>query len=137
MALCFRVVLLSFQVGADLCMGSLIKTPGGTIAPGGGYVAGRRPLVDAALARLTAPGVGADAGCVPGETLRLMFQGLFLAPQVRSNQGRRPVLSFIRALAAAGAQPCSRPAAGPRLFFFCSRPQIDGSGFVSRPARQN
>ena len=57
-------------------MGSLIKNPGGTVAPGGGYVAGRRDLVEAALARMSAPGVGADAGCVPGETLRLLFQGL-------------------------------------------------------------
>lgn len=64
------------QVGADLCMGSLIKSPGGTITPGGGYVAGRADLVAAAAARLTAPGVGLDAGCVAGETLRLMFQGV-------------------------------------------------------------
>lgn len=63
------------QVGADICMGSLIKNGGGTIVPGGGYVAGRADLVERAVARLTAPGVGMDAGCVPGETLRLMFQG--------------------------------------------------------------
>ena len=56
-------------------MGSLIKSPGGTIVSGGGYIAGRADLVAAAAARLTAPGVGTDAGCVPGETLRLMFQG--------------------------------------------------------------
>ena len=62
-------------VGADLCMGSLIKNGGGTIVSGGGYVAGRADLVERSLARLTAPGVGTDAGCVPGETLRLMFQG--------------------------------------------------------------
>lgn len=69
-------------VGADLCMGSLIKNPGGTIATGGGYVAGKAHLVAAAQARLTAPGVGIDAGCVPGDTVRLMMQGLFLAPQM-------------------------------------------------------
>uniref|UniRef100_A0A1D2A625 Uncharacterized protein n=1 Tax=Auxenochlorella protothecoides TaxID=3075 RepID=A0A1D2A625_AUXPR len=68
-------------VGADLCMGSLIKNPGGTLVPGGGYVAGKRHLVDAALARLTAPGIGSEAGAVNGETLRLMFQGLYAAPQ--------------------------------------------------------
>ena len=56
-------------------MGSLIKSPGGTIAPGGGYVAGRADLVAAAAARLTAPGVGLDAGCVEASTLRLQFQG--------------------------------------------------------------
>lgn len=63
------------QVGADLAMGSLIKSPGGTIVPGGGYIAGCADLVAAAAARLTAPGVGMDAGCVPGSTLRLMAQG--------------------------------------------------------------
>jgi cystathionine beta-lyase family protein involved in aluminum resistance len=66
---------ICMQVGADLCMGSLIKNPGGTIVTGGGYVAGRADLVAKALARMTAPGVGTDAGGVPGETLRLMFQG--------------------------------------------------------------
>ena len=63
------------QVGADLCMGSLIKNPGGTIAPSGGYVAGRADLVATVQARLTAPGVGLDAGAVSGEALRLMTQG--------------------------------------------------------------
>lgn len=67
-------------VGADLCMGSLIKNPGGTIAPGGGYVAGRQDLIEATAARLSAPGLSTDAGCVSGNTLRLFFQGLFLAP---------------------------------------------------------
>ena len=57
-------------------MGSLIKSPGGTIAPGGGYVAGRADLVAAAAARLTAPGVGMDAGCVEASTLRLQMQGM-------------------------------------------------------------
>ena len=63
------------QVGADLSMGSLIKNPGGTIVTGGGYVAGKADLVAAAQARLTAPGVGLDAGSVSGDTLRLMMQG--------------------------------------------------------------
>ncbi len=59
-------------------MGSLIKSPGGTLAPTGGYVAGRADLVAAAGARLTAPGVGLDAGAVTAELLRLMFQGALL-----------------------------------------------------------
>ena len=62
-------------VGADLCMGSLIKNPGGTIVSGGGYVAGRADLIGAVGARLMAPGIGIDAGGVPGTTIRLMFQG--------------------------------------------------------------
>ena len=48
--------------------------------PGGGYIAGRADLVAAAAARLTAPGVGLDAGCVPGDTLRLMAQGAQVLP---------------------------------------------------------
>lgn len=67
-------------VGADLCMGSFIKNPGGTIATGGGYVAGRKHLVEKAVSRMSAPGVGLDAGSVPGETLRLLYQGLYMAP---------------------------------------------------------
>ena len=70
-----NVNLFLQQVGADFCMGSLIKNPGGTIVTGGGYVAGKAHLVEAAQARLTAPGVGLDAGCVPGDTVRLMMQG--------------------------------------------------------------
>eukprot|EP00803_Ostreobium_quekettii_P004421 evm.model.scf_179.10 EVM.evm.TU.scf_179.10 scf_179:99938-104682(+) len=69
------------SVGADLAMGSLIKNPGGTLAPGGGYVAGRADMVEAAFSRLGAPGVGLDAGSTLGEYLRLVMQGLFLAPQ--------------------------------------------------------
>lgn len=68
-------------VGADLMAGSLVKNPGGTIAPTGGYVAGRRDLVEQACCRLTAPGLGAAAGS--GFNLhRLVLQGLFLAPQM-------------------------------------------------------
>lgn len=68
-------------VGADLVAGSLIKNPGGTIAPTGGYVAGREPLVEAAACRLTAPGIGSSGGAT-FELNRLLFQGLFLAPQM-------------------------------------------------------
>jgi len=68
-------------VGADLIAGSLIKNLGGTIAPGGGYVAGRADLVELACCRLTAPGIGSEGGS--GFDLhRLLFQGLFLAPQM-------------------------------------------------------
>ena len=68
-------------VGADLMAGSLIKNPGGTIATTGGYVAGRADLVEAAACRLTAPGVGSSGGSTLGQN-RLLFQGLFLAPQM-------------------------------------------------------
>ena len=68
-------------VGADLIAGSLIKNPGGTIATGGGYVAGRADLVEAAACRLTAPGIGSSGGATYDQN-RLLFQGLFLAPQI-------------------------------------------------------
>ncbi|MBF2064631.1 MAG: methionine gamma-lyase family protein [Calothrix sp. C42_A2020_038] len=69
------------DVGADLMAGSLIKNPGGTIVTAGGYVAGRADLVEAAACRLTAPGIGTEGGAT-FDQLRLLFQGLFLAPQM-------------------------------------------------------
>ncbi|MCO5584237.1 hypothetical protein L7F22_038161 [Adiantum nelumboides] len=69
-------------VGADLMAGSLIKNPGGTIAPCGGYVAGKEKLVKAAASRLAAPGLGIEAGSTSGDVMRLLFQGLFLSPQM-------------------------------------------------------
>lgn len=68
-------------VGADLIAGSLIKNPGGTIVPCGGYVAGRPEWVEAAACRLTAPGIGSHGGATL-EHNRLLYQGLFLAPQM-------------------------------------------------------
>ncbi len=68
-------------VGADLIAGSLIKNLGGTIAPTGGYVAGCRELVEMACCRLTAPGIGSEGG-TGFDQYRLLFQGLFLAPQM-------------------------------------------------------
>ena len=69
------------HVGADLIAGSLIKNLGGTIAPTGGYVAGRTALVEQACCRLTAPGIGREGG-TSFDVQRLVFQGLFLAPQM-------------------------------------------------------
>jgi len=68
-------------VGADLMAGSLIKNLGGTIAPSGGYVAGSAELVERACCRLTAPGIGSEGG-TGFDLHRLLFQGLFLAPQM-------------------------------------------------------
>ncbi|MCM1985029.1 methionine gamma-lyase family protein [Lyngbya confervoides] len=69
------------SVGADLMAGSLIKNPGGTIVTAGGYVAGRSDLVERATCRLTAPGIGSSGGATFDQN-RLLFQGLFLAPQM-------------------------------------------------------
>ena len=69
------------HVGADLMAGSLIKNPGGGLAPTGGYVAGRDELVARAAVRLTTPGIGGECGASLGNN-RLLFQGLFVAPHV-------------------------------------------------------
>ena len=67
--------------GADLMGGSLIKNPGGGIAPTGGYIAGRADLVQQCAARFSAPGVGGKIGCT-GELLRQLYLGLYFAPAV-------------------------------------------------------
>ena len=67
------------QVGADLVAGSLIKNPGGGIAETGGYICGRKELVELAAYRLTAPGIGGEVGAMLGTT-RGIYQGLFMAP---------------------------------------------------------
>ncbi len=69
------------DVGSDLAVGSLIKNPGGGLAPTGGYVCGKKAFVDRCAFRLTAPGLGAEVGANMG-LLPLFFQGLFLAPTV-------------------------------------------------------
>lgn len=69
------------EVGADLIAGSLIKNPGGTIAPTGGYLAGKAQWVEKAACRLTAPGIGSSGGSSLDQN-RLLYQGLFLAPQM-------------------------------------------------------
>ncbi len=65
--------------GADLMAGSLIKNPGGGIAPTGGYIAGRADLIEKCAYRLTSPGIGRESGCTLN-ILREFYQGLFLAP---------------------------------------------------------
>ncbi|ANU56061.1 methionine gamma-lyase family protein [Acutalibacter muris] len=67
--------------GADLMAGSLIKNPGGGIAPTGGYIAGRRDLVELCSYRLTTPGTGRELGCTLGHS-RELFMGAFHAPTV-------------------------------------------------------
>ncbi len=69
------------DVGADMVVGSLIKNPGGGLAPIGGYVCGREDCVEAAACRLTSPGLGREVGANLG-TLPALYQGFFLAPTV-------------------------------------------------------
>lgn len=71
------------DVGADLCVGSLIKNPGGGLAPIGGYIVGKEEYIEHAAYRLTAPGLGKEVGATLGINQQL-FQGFFMAPQVVS-----------------------------------------------------
>ena len=77
----FTDVIEPTHVGADIIAGSLIKNPGGGLAPTGGYIAGRKELVDRAAMRLTTPGIGGECGSTLGNN-RLLFQGLFMAPHI-------------------------------------------------------
>ncbi|MBR3401409.1 MAG: methionine gamma-lyase family protein [Parasporobacterium sp.] len=70
--------------GADLCVGSLIKNPGGGLAPIGGYIVGRADLIERCANRLTAPGLGKEVGGSLG-VLKQFYQGLSLAPSVTAN----------------------------------------------------
>lgn len=72
------------DVGADMIVGSLIKNPGGGLAPIGGYIAGRKELIENAAYRLTSPGLGKEVGASLS-ILKDFYQGLFLAPSVTSN----------------------------------------------------
>lgn len=80
------------EVGVDLLAGSLIKNPGGTLAPTGGYIAGRADLVQQAANRFTAPGISTDIGATL-DNLRLLFQGLFFSPLTVSEALKGAVFS--------------------------------------------
>ena len=69
------------DVGADMVVGSLIKNPGGGLAPIGGYIAGRKDLIEQCAYRLTSPGLGKEVGASLG-VMQSFYQGLFLAPTV-------------------------------------------------------
>jgi cystathionine beta-lyase family protein involved in aluminum resistance len=72
------------DVGADIVVGSLIKNPGGGLAPIGGYLVGKREYIEHAAYRLTAPGLGREVGASLG-VLSLFYQGFFLAPTVTAS----------------------------------------------------
>lgn len=77
--------------GADLIAGSLIKNPGGGLAPTGGYIAGKQKYVELCAYRLTSVGIGKEAGASLGFN-RQMYQGLFMAPHVVSQALKAAVL---------------------------------------------
>ena len=88
------------EVGATLCAGSLIKNPGGGIAPTGGYIVGNAFLVEKAAQRLTCPGVGSEIGSYVNGYLPF-YQGLFLAPVTVKNALKGSLL-FARAFSKLG-----------------------------------
>ena len=80
------------HAGADLIAGSLIKNPGGGLAPSGGYVCGREELVARAAERLTVPGIGGECGATFGAN-RSLFQGFFMAPHAVAQALKTAVFS--------------------------------------------
>ncbi len=77
----FTEVIEPSDVGADMVVGSLIKNPGGGLAPVGGYICGRKDLIDRCAFRLSAPGLGSEVGASLG-VMQSFYQGLFLSPTV-------------------------------------------------------
>ncbi|MCR4903320.1 MAG: methionine gamma-lyase family protein [Butyrivibrio sp.] len=80
------------DVGADMVVGSLIKNPGGGLAPIGGYIAGKKECVENAAFRLTSPGLGKEVGASLG-ILPQFYQGLFLAPTVTASALKGAILA--------------------------------------------
>ena len=80
------------QFGADVCVGSLIKNPGGGLAPTGGYLVGREDLIERISYRLTAPGIGREVGSYAG-SYQPFYQGLFMAPHVVAQAIKTAVLA--------------------------------------------
>lgn len=80
----FTEIIEPSDVGADMIVGSLIKNPGGGLAPTGGYICGTQECVDQCAYRLTAPGLGAELGATLG-LMQSFFQGFFLAPTVTAS----------------------------------------------------
>lgn len=80
------------EVGADIMAGSLIKNPGGGIVEAGGYIAGKKRLVELCARRLTAPGIGSEGGAM-FNTTRIILQGFFMAPSIVAGALKGAILS--------------------------------------------
>ena len=80
------------DVGADMCVGSLIKNPGGGLAPIGGYIAGKKECVENAAVRLTSPGLGKEVGASL-DLLPQFFQGFFMGPIVTASALKGAILA--------------------------------------------
>ena len=80
------------EVGADIMAGSLIKNPGGGIVEAGGYIAGKKRLVELCARRLTAPGIGSEGGAM-FNTTRVILQGFFMAPSIVASSLKGAILA--------------------------------------------
>ena len=89
---CYGEFTAASEPRADLLAGSLIKNPGGGLAPTGGYVAGKRALVEKVAYRLTSPGIGAEVGSYAG-SYQPFYQGLFLAPHTVAQAVKSAILA--------------------------------------------
>ena len=88
----FTQIREPLSAGADVIAGSFIKNPGGGITPTGGYIAGRRNLVEGAAMRLSTPGIGKECGSTFGAN-RSLYQGLFLAPHTTAQAVKTAVFA--------------------------------------------
>ena len=95
------------DVGVDVVAGSLIKNPGGGLALTGGYIAGRRDLIDSISYRMTSPGIGGECGLTFGQT-RTMLQGLFIAPKTVNGAVKGAILCA-KAFELLGYDVCPQP----------------------------
>lgn len=106
----FAETLEPSDVGADLVLGSLIKNPGGALAPTGGYAAGKKALIERIAGRLTAPGIGAEIGSYE-HSYRNFYQGLFVAPHTvaQARKGGLLVAAVMEKLGYAVFPPANDP----------------------------
>ena len=104
---CYGEFADTHEPHGDLVCGSLIKNPGGGIAPCGGYIVGRSELVERAAFRLTAPGLGGEVGATLGQS-RLLFEGLFLAPHTVA-QAKKTMMFAAKVLEDAGCAVAPGP----------------------------
>jgi len=95
------------EVGIDVLAGSLIKNPGGGLAVSGGYIAGRKDLIELISYRMTAPGLGSELGLMFDQT-RTMFQGLFMAPKIVNSALKGAVLCS-KVFQNLGYEVCPKP----------------------------
>ena len=95
------------DVGVDVIAGSLIKNPGGGLALTGGYIAGRKDLIEKISYRMTSPGIGGECGLTFGQT-RTMLQGLFIAPKTVNGAVKGAILCA-KAFELLGCDVCPKP----------------------------